>query len=292
MTIGKKLALQRKAIGLTQEEVALKIRVNTKTLADWENNIGEPSIQNLKELAALFETSLDDLLDTGLGDDDESIGYCKGCGIAITEKNLGEKVPAVLCRRCVEVRKAQERRAMLEQKAIQERQEKNRLAKLMADHNEQLAEKSAFRDRQRTIRRKRNKSFIVAAIPTLLWVAMLVYTLNQSYNQTWLIVGSVLAYSIFSVVALLFYDGPMRNFLVRAFTASIRFPGLMYTFDWDGFLWVIMMKALFGVLGFAFGVVCGLLGFALGLVVAPFVFPYKMIKMFIDIRHGDVSDYI
>jgi DNA-binding XRE family transcriptional regulator len=39
MTLGKKLALQRKAVGLTQEEVALKVRVTTQTLADWENNI-------------------------------------------------------------------------------------------------------------------------------------------------------------------------------------------------------------------------------------------------------------
>ena len=57
MTLGKKLALQRKAIGLTQEEVALKVRVSTKTLADWENNIGEPSIQNLKDFASLFNVS-------------------------------------------------------------------------------------------------------------------------------------------------------------------------------------------------------------------------------------------
>ena len=34
MTLGKKLALHRKAVGLSQEEVALKIRVSTKTLAN------------------------------------------------------------------------------------------------------------------------------------------------------------------------------------------------------------------------------------------------------------------
>lgn len=285
MTLGKKLALQRKAIGLSQEEVALKVRVTTQTLADWENNIGEPSIQNLKELAALFETSLDDLLDTGLGDDDEAIGYCKGCGIVINERNLGEKTPVVLCRRCVEVRKAQERRAEMEERAIRERQEKAARAKRMAQY-------TALRDRRRTIRKKKNTSFFVAALPTLLWIALLVYTLNESYNQSWLIVGSIIAYSIFSLVALLFYDGPIRDFLVYMFTASIKWPGLMYTFDWDGFLWVIMMKALFALLGFIFGCICGLLGLIIGLVIAPFVFPYKLIKMSVDIRHGDVSDYV
>ena len=285
MTLGKKLALQRKAIGLSQEEVALKVRVTTKTLADWENNIGEPSIQNLKELASLFDTSIDDLLDTGLGDDDDAIGYCKGCGILINEKNLGEKTPTVLCRRCVEVKKAQQRRAEMEERAIKERQEKAARAKRLAQYN-------ALRDRRRTIRKKKNTSFFVAALPTLLWIALLVYTLNESYNQSWLIVGSVIAYSIFSLVALLFYDGPIRDFLVYMFTASIKWPGLMYTFDWDGFLWVIMMKALFALLGFVFGCICGLLGLIIGLIIAPFVFPYKLIKMHLDIRHGDVSDYV
>ena len=73
MTLGKKLALQRKAVGMTLEEVALKIRVTPQTLADWENNIGEPSIQNLVDFALLFGASLDDLLDTGMGSDDDAI---------------------------------------------------------------------------------------------------------------------------------------------------------------------------------------------------------------------------
>ena len=285
MTLGKKLALQRKAIGLTQEEVALKVRVNTKTLADWENNIGEPSIQNLKDFASLFNISLDDLLDTGMSDDDETMAYCKICGVAINEKNLGEKSPEMLCRRCVEVRKAQERRAEMEQKAIKERQEKLALAQKMDEYN-------ARRSRQKTIRRKRNKSLFVAALPTLLWIAFLVYTLNDSFNQTWLIVGSVIAYALFSEITLLFYDGPVRNFVVRMINASINMPGLMYTFDWDGFLWVIMMKAIFAIIKFFLGCIFGTIGFIIGLVISPFVFPYHMIKMCVDIRHADVSDYV
>lgn len=285
MTLGKKLALQRKAIGLSQEEVALKVRVTTQTLSDWENNIGEPSIQNLKDFATLFNISLDDLLDTGKGADDESIGVCKNCGITINEKNLGEKTPVVLCRRCVEIKKAQQRRAELEKRAIAERQEKANLAKRISEYN-------AHVDRQKFIKRKRTRSFLVALLPTLIWVAFLVFTLYKSYNQAWLITGSVIAYSIFSLVALLFYDGKIRDLLVYMFTASIKWPGLMYTFDWDGFLWVIAMKALFGVLGFIFGIIVGFIGLVLGLILAPFVFPYKLIKMQIDIKHGDVSDYL
>ena len=285
MTLGKKLALQRKAIGLSLDEVALKIRVNTQTLADWENNVGEPSIQNLKDFATLYNVSLDDLLDTGMGGDDETLAYCKTCGIAINEKNLGEKTPEMLCRRCVEAKKARERREVMEQQAIKERQEKLARAQRLDDYNARLS-------RKKTIRRKRNKSFIVAAIPTLIWIAFLIYTLNQSYNQTWLIAGSIISYALFAEVALLFYDGPIRNFLARMFTASFNMPGLMYTFDWDGFLWVIMVRALFAVIRFGLGIIFGTIGFIIGLAISPFVFPYHMIKMCVDIHHADVSDYV
>ena len=285
MTLGKKLALQRKAIGLSQEEVALKIRVNAKTVTDWENNIGEPTIQNLRDLSNLFEISLDDLLDTGKGDDDVAIGFCKNCGISINEKNLGTKEPVVLCRRCVEVNKAQQKREEMKAKALKERQEKAQRARRMAEYN-------AFKDRQRTIRKKKALSFFIAAIPTLLWLAYVVYTQLEEFNQTWSIVGAVIGYCIFSFVALLFYDGPVRDLLVYMCTASIKWPGLVYTFDWDGFLWVIAMKALFMIIGFVFGLLCGILGIVLGLLIAPFVFPYKLIKMSYDIRHADLTDYV
>ena len=106
------------------------------------------------------------------------------------------------------------------------------------------------------------------------------------------IVGGVVAYCIFSFVALLFYDGPVRDLLVYMCTASIKWPGLVYTFDKDGFLWVIAVKSLFVVISFIFGLLCGILGIALGLIISPFVFPYKLIKMSYDIRHADLTDYV
>ena len=285
MTLGKKLALHRKAVGLSQEEVALKIRVSTKTLANWENNIGEPSIQNIKDFAKLFDVSIDELIDTNISNAESDLATCQMCGVTITNKNLGEESPEFLCRRCVEVKKARERRAEMERKALVERQEKMVRAKRIDEYN-------AFRLRQKTIKRRRTKSLIVAAIPTLLWAALLIYLLNKSYSDTLLIAGAVFAYALFSEIAILFYAGSVRNFLLRMFTASINMPGLMYTFDLDGFHWIIMMRGLFILIQLVIGFIFAVLGFIFGLFIAPFVFPYKMIKILVDIKHGDVTDYI
>ena len=285
MTFSEKLVKLRKLKGLTQDEFASAIGVSRQAVYKWECGQSYPEVPKLIEMKKLFGISLDDLLDTGKGTDDVAIGFCKNCGISINEKNLGTKEPVVLCRRCVEVNKAQQRREEMKAKALTERQEKAQRARRMAEYN-------AFKDRQKTIRKKKALSFFIAAIPTLLWLAYVVYTQLEEFNQTWSIVGAVIGYCIFSFVALLFYDGPVRDLLVYMCTASIKWPGLVYTFDWDGFLWVIAMKALFMIIGFVFGLLCGILGIVLGLLIAPFVFPYKLIKMSYDIRHADLTDYV
>ena len=66
--------------------------------------------------------------------------------------------------------------------------------------------------------------------------------------------------------------------------AAIRWPGLIFTFDLDGFIWLIGMKLLFAVLGFAIGLIGSILAFAAALLVSPFVFVYVVVKLHICIR--------
>ena len=52
----------RKAAGLSQEALAEKIGVSRQTVAKWENGESVPDILHCDRMAALFETTLDDLL--------------------------------------------------------------------------------------------------------------------------------------------------------------------------------------------------------------------------------------
>ena len=65
MTIGEKIKQERKAMGLSQEQLAEKIMVSRAAVAKWENDIGVPDIENLKALAKLFGMTLDELAGEG-----------------------------------------------------------------------------------------------------------------------------------------------------------------------------------------------------------------------------------
>lgn len=62
MEIGKMLKEARVNSGLTQEDVADKIRVTRQTMSNWENEKCYPDIINVIELSNLYGVSLDELL--------------------------------------------------------------------------------------------------------------------------------------------------------------------------------------------------------------------------------------
>ena len=62
MTLGQKLKELRSQKGLTQKELADKLHVSFQTVSKWENGENEPDIATLKELAALFECSVSELV--------------------------------------------------------------------------------------------------------------------------------------------------------------------------------------------------------------------------------------
>ncbi|MEG0404403.1 MAG: helix-turn-helix domain-containing protein [Anaerorhabdus sp.] len=62
MEIGKMLKDARLHSGLTQEDVADKIRVTRQTMSNWENEKCYPDIINVIELSNLYGVSLDELL--------------------------------------------------------------------------------------------------------------------------------------------------------------------------------------------------------------------------------------
>ncbi len=62
-TIGRKIALERKSKGLTQNELAETLYVTHQAVSKWENGKSIPSIEILLELTTLFDVTIDYLLD-------------------------------------------------------------------------------------------------------------------------------------------------------------------------------------------------------------------------------------
>jgi len=59
---GRFIAQQRKAVGLTQKELAERLLVTDKAISRWENGHGYPDIETLENLSKALEISLVELM--------------------------------------------------------------------------------------------------------------------------------------------------------------------------------------------------------------------------------------
>lgn len=62
MTIEKIISEKRKAMGLTQQQLAEKLHVSYQAVSKWENGTSCPDIDLLPRLASVFQISIDALL--------------------------------------------------------------------------------------------------------------------------------------------------------------------------------------------------------------------------------------
>ena len=63
MTFGERLKKMRTEQGFTQDELAEKLYVTRTAISKWETDRGFPNIDSLKQIAELFNISVDELLE-------------------------------------------------------------------------------------------------------------------------------------------------------------------------------------------------------------------------------------
>ena len=61
-TLGKKISDYRKAVDMTQEELAEKMNVSSQAVSKWENDLSIPDLSTLIGLADLFQVTMDELV--------------------------------------------------------------------------------------------------------------------------------------------------------------------------------------------------------------------------------------
>ena len=330
MTLGEHLSLLRRNAGMTQQELGEKLSISPQAVSKWENDLSEPDVATLKKIASLYGISLSRLLEfdsveevnsatdsaepspvhvaeedveriservaTSIRTETEGapqvIGHCVQCGINVTEETVGETSPRLLCSDCVS---ANQRALEEEEKAKEEARIKAEEENKLREENEKQENEKRFSANQKAIRRSRNISLIIAGI---VGIALLVFMLisgssgESSLTMPYIVISVVLSYFLFAFVSGLFFDGTEREIIENFFDKSISFPGLIFTFDLDGIIWLIGMKLLFAVLGFVAGVIFAIIGIIVAFLISPFVFPIRMIKIRRYIKRGDLQSFL
>ena len=101
--IGNFIMAKRKALGLTQQQLADQLNVSFQAVSKWENGTTYPNIEILRDLAIVLDVSVDEIL-AGSDKDVDGLSYSKaGIDITYTDtikkemaKHLETKDPRVL----------------------------------------------------------------------------------------------------------------------------------------------------------------------------------------------------
>lgn len=75
--LGSNLKHLRKQYAINQSEVASVLNKAATTIGNWENGISEPNILELNKLATYFSVSIDDLINSNLGDSNDDLNDTK-----------------------------------------------------------------------------------------------------------------------------------------------------------------------------------------------------------------------
>lgn len=267
MTYGEKITQLRKNFNMTQADLGEKLNVSPQAISKWERNQAEPDINTLKKMSILFNVSIDELLNEEATFEDKKtdiIGFCTQCGSAVTQDNLGENTPKILCNNCLEQNKKQ--------------QEENIARARKQAEIKQQGDSS-------TLRKKRNKSLIWGAIAGILVLVIGLFlgitgTTSDNERLIWIISSIVFCYSTFNMVSLLIIDNTFVSDVILWFlTRTVRFPGVIFSFDLDGLVFLIVVKVLFAILGFLFGLIFAIIGLFIGNVLSIFAWPFSIAKV-------------
>lgn len=129
---------------------------------------------------------------------------------------------------------------------------------------------------------RRRNSFIWGgiALAVVLIVGAIIWT-SQEVNASFIlcVIGAVVMFTLVS--CLILANNFICDMLLKIFSwGFVKFPGLIFTLNLDGILWLLTVKLLFWILGIILAVAAGLLAIVLSGVFSVFVYPFALKKSF------------
>lgn len=263
---GKIIAQLRKENNLTQAELGAKLNVTYQAVSKWENDQSQPDFATMAQIAEIFHVPLTIFLN---GEDPEAatalapaensaepvLGYCTVCGNAVRQENVAQQRPVLICKNCAEEAEKQRAEAARKMKLAEE-------AKKIAKHQ------------------ARNRGLIWAAIITgimlIICIFGAVFSKSKALDSILLTLASCLFCYTFS--AQMFWDGFVFDACLFG-GKIIGTPGIIFSFDLDGFVFLIAIKIFFALLRLLVFVVTFLLSAIFAIIISPFTFVPALVRV-------------
>ncbi len=136
--------------------------------------------------------------------------------------------------------------------------------------------------------KRRIHSFVWGGIVGLLFIILGIATSVSASDYTALAFFGVLGVLSFALIScLILKNNFLGEMMISIFSwGFVEMPGLIFTLDLDGIIWLLTVKLLFWILGLVLALICGALAVVLGLLLSVFVYPFAIYK---SIKHGDAD---
>jgi transcriptional regulator with XRE-family HTH domain len=260
--LGQKISELRKKHNLTQSELGEKLNVTSQAVSKWENNLSEPDLETTKKLCEIFDVSMNELLSVEITNNNETpaptpspvkeeqpqpkiiLGYCKQCNKPVSngEYQVSADGIGVICNACERTRRFN------------------------------VANSNYHEDK---------RSFIAGLVwGGIAFIALLVIGIildaTSSSSTPFVLIGLGLGFASFALISECIWDGSALDVLLF-FCRSFTMPGIIFTWDWDGIKFLIIMKITFAILSAVLSVAVFAIGLVVSLVYATILFPFSLI---------------
>lgn len=138
MEYGKKIAALRKSQNMTQEDLGKVLNVTYQAVSKWERDESLPDFEMMSRIAKFFKVPLSYFTDEENVEQSEEaaatstaapaaeiVGMCTQCGKMLTEAEVAQMTPKIICKSCAERNKVQAERER-EAHAVEERRRKDK----------------------------------------------------------------------------------------------------------------------------------------------------------------------
>lgn len=255
---GKAITALRKKNGMTQAELGNALNVTYQAVSKWENDLSQPSIDVIADICKIFNISIDEFIK--MARNEEIVETA-----TTSDNTLSREETAQVIRE--ELARAEEEKA----KVIREKQRKQEMIEQEVQRRERRTEALWFR---------------AGAIISIVVALIVFLPCAFSGDVDALLGGLILAYGIIAFGSQLGHDCVVTDIFVGGWEWSLGMPGVIFSFDLDGILFLILYKWIIApIISFVVGLVVGLGGTLLAMICSMFTFPFKIPSIIRDMKY-------
>lgn len=269
--IGAKLKELRSGKQLTQKELAEQLNVSAQAVSRWENDEVEPSLETLGQLTTIFGISMDELF--GKAPVEAPTPVAAQPSPAPVTAPQEESLPVLgVCEDC--------RKPLYHRQDIEQVRHTDAPATVLCISCHAKRQVRSHTLEREELLEDRNHAFVWGAIAGIaaLIVSLLVCLAGAEKRPQLIAPLAVSSVLLFTFLFCVIVD---NNFVGEMWTAvaawgCVKMPGVIFTLDFDGLLFLIAAKILFGIIGFLCAAAGFVLATALGFICSIFVFPFAL----------------